>query len=92
MAAAEWAVREELAACYHLAHHHGLDDVVWNHITARVPGEKARFLTHQFGQHYTEVTASGLLKVRPPPERTLGLAAGWAGRAPWLPAALALWG
>jgi ribulose-5-phosphate 4-epimerase/fuculose-1-phosphate aldolase len=60
---AEWAARVELAALYRLAAMFGYDDLVWNHITMRVPGTQHQFLLNQFGLLYTEVTASNLIKV-----------------------------
>jgi len=55
--------REELAAMFRLTAHFGWDDVVWNHITARVPGSDNHFYMHRFGELYTEVTASSLITV-----------------------------
>jgi len=40
----EWATRVDLAACYRLVHHYRMDDLVYNHISARVPGEEGHFL------------------------------------------------
>ncbi|MDT8321892.1 MAG: class II aldolase/adducin family protein [Xanthomonadales bacterium] len=57
---AEWQVRVELAACYRLADLFGFSDIVWNHITARVP-DSEHFLINRFGLRYDEVTASNLL-------------------------------
>ena len=59
----EWEVRVDLAAMFRLTHLFGWDDVVWNHITARVPDTKHTFLMHRFGLLYEEVTASNLIKV-----------------------------
>lgn len=56
-------VRIDLAAMFRLASHYGWDDTVWNHITARVPGSDHHFYMHRFGLHYSEVTASNLIKV-----------------------------
>ena len=39
--APEWETRVDLAACYRLVHHYGMDDLVYNHISARVPARKA---------------------------------------------------
>jgi len=55
--------REELTAMFRLTAHYGWDDVVWNHITARVPGTDNHFYMHRFGELYTEVTASSLITV-----------------------------
>lgn len=57
------AVRTDLAAMFRLTVHFGWDDTVWNHITARVPGEEEHFYMHRFGLHYSEVTASNLITV-----------------------------
>jgi len=60
---AEWQTRVDLAACYRLVHHYGMDDLVYNHISARVPGEEGHFLINAYGMTYDEVTASSLVKV-----------------------------
>lgn len=54
----EWAVRVDLAACYRLVAHYRMTDLVYNHITAKVPGKEGRFLINPFGMLYTEITAS----------------------------------
>ncbi len=59
----EWRVRVELAAMFRLTAHFGWDDTVWNHITARVPGEQSSFLMNRFGLLYREVNASNMIKV-----------------------------
>jgi len=59
----EWATRVDLAACYRLVHHYGMDDLVYNHISARVPGEEDRFLINAYGMTYDEITASSLVKI-----------------------------
>src|SRR5262249_51710577 len=61
--AAEWKVRVELAAAYRLIHHWGWTALIYNHITARVPGDKAHYLINSYGLLYDEVTASNLVKV-----------------------------
>ena len=58
----EWRRRVDLAACYRLADMFGFSDVIWNHITAKVPGT-AHFLINRFGLRYDEVTASNLVTV-----------------------------
>jgi len=60
---AEWATRVELAAFYRLVAHFGLDDLIYNHISARVPGPEEHFLLNPFGLMYDEVKASNLVKV-----------------------------
>ena len=63
MDAAEWAVRVDLAACYRLAAHFGLTDLVYTHISTRVPGHDAHFLINAYGLLFDEITASSLVKV-----------------------------
>jgi ribulose-5-phosphate 4-epimerase/fuculose-1-phosphate aldolase len=59
----EWATRVDLAACYRLVHHFGMDDLVYNHISARVPGEEGHFLINAYGMTYDEISASSLVKI-----------------------------
>lgn len=59
----EWQARVDLAAVYRLLAHYGLDDVIYNHSSMRVPGEPRNFLMKQHDLLYTEVTASNLVKV-----------------------------
>ncbi len=59
----EWAVRLDLAACYRMVAHFGLDDLIYTHISARVPGPDEHFLINPFGLLYEEVSASNLVKV-----------------------------
>ena len=59
----EWQTRVDLAACYRLVHHYRMDDLVYNHISARVPGEEGHFLINAYGMTYDEITASSLVKV-----------------------------
>jgi ribulose-5-phosphate 4-epimerase/fuculose-1-phosphate aldolase len=58
----EWAVRVDLAACYRIAAHFGWTDLIYNHISARVPGTEY-FLLNPFGFRFEEVTASNLVKI-----------------------------
>ena len=63
---AEWGLRLELAACYRLFDHLGWTEAIFNHITVRVPhADQARpqYLINPFGLHYSEVTASNLVKI-----------------------------
>ena len=60
---AEWKLRLELAACYRVFAHMGWTELIFNHITARVPGPDKHYLINPFGLHYSEVTASNLIKV-----------------------------
>ena len=46
----EWQARIDLAALYRLAAHFGYDDLIWNHITMRVPGTDHQFLLNKFGR------------------------------------------
>jgi len=59
----EWAVREDLAAAYRLVAHYGWDDMVFTHLSARVPGPEDHFLLNPFGFLFDEVTASNLVKI-----------------------------
>src|SRR3954467_6205126 len=59
----EWETRTHLAACYRLVHHYGMDDLVYNHISARVPGEEGHFLINAYGMTYDEISASSLVKI-----------------------------
>ena len=60
---AEWEMRVDLAACYRLAAHYDMDDLFATHISARAPGEKEHFLLNPYGMHFSEITASSLVKV-----------------------------
>src|SRR5260370_2089951 len=59
----EWAARVELAACYRIFDMLGWTEMIFNHITLRVPGEKRLFLINPFGLHYREITASSLVLI-----------------------------
>jgi len=59
----EWAVRVDLAACYRLVARFGWDDLVYTHITARVPGTEDQFLINPYGVFFDEITASSLVKI-----------------------------
>jgi ribulose-5-phosphate 4-epimerase/fuculose-1-phosphate aldolase len=63
IAPAEWEQRVNLAACYRLVEHFGWTDLIYTHISARVPGEPGHFLLNRFGLLFDEVTASNLIKV-----------------------------
>ncbi len=60
---AEWNVRVELAALYRLVALHGWDDMIFTHISARVPGPEHHFLINPYGHYFEEMTASSLVKV-----------------------------
>lgn len=61
--ASERDARIDLAACYRLIAHFGMDDLVFTHIAARVPGHPDQFLINPYGLMFHEITASSLLKV-----------------------------
>lgn len=63
VSAEEWQVREDLAAAYRLVAHYGWDDMIFTHISARVPGEDDHFLINPYGYLFDEITASSLVKV-----------------------------
>jgi ribulose-5-phosphate 4-epimerase/fuculose-1-phosphate aldolase len=63
VSAAEWDVRVDLAACYRLVARYGMTDLVYNHITARIPGPEHHILINAYGMLYEEITASSLIKV-----------------------------
>lgn len=56
-------VRVQLAACYRLIAHFGMDDLVYTHISARVPGNQGQFLINPYGLMFNEITASSLVKI-----------------------------
>jgi ribulose-5-phosphate 4-epimerase/fuculose-1-phosphate aldolase len=61
--AAEWRTRVDLAACYRLVAHYGWDDLIFTHISARVPGPETHFLINPYGMMFDEITASSLVKI-----------------------------
>jgi ribulose-5-phosphate 4-epimerase/fuculose-1-phosphate aldolase len=63
MSDAEWEARQQLAACYRIFDRMGWSELIYNHITLRVPGEENAFLINPFGLHYREICASNLVKV-----------------------------
>jgi ribulose-5-phosphate 4-epimerase/fuculose-1-phosphate aldolase len=63
MTEAERALRVQLAAAYRIFNHLGWTEMIFNHITVRVPGPERLFLINPFGLHYSEVTASNLLLI-----------------------------
>ena len=60
---AEWRTRVELAALYRLVALHGWDDMIFTHVSARVPGPEHHFLINPYGYYFDEMTASLLVKV-----------------------------
>lgn len=63
VSAEEWKARVDLAAAYRLVAHYGWDDLIFTHISARVPGADHHFLLNPYGMMFDEVTASSLVKV-----------------------------
>jgi ribulose-5-phosphate 4-epimerase/fuculose-1-phosphate aldolase len=59
----EWQLRVDLAACYRLVALHGWSDLVFTHISARIPGPEHHFLINPYGLMFEEITASSLVKV-----------------------------
>ena len=59
----EWDARVDLAACYRLAVHYRMTDLIYTHISARVPGPEHHFLINAFGLLWDEIRASTLVKV-----------------------------
>jgi len=59
----EWKARVELAATYRIFDMLGWTELIYNHISLRVPGDGNHFLINPFGLHYSEVTASNLVKI-----------------------------
>ena len=60
---AERQVRQDLAAAYRLVAHYGMDDSIYTHISARVPGTDDQFLINPFGMLFRDITASSLVKI-----------------------------
>ena len=60
---AEWETRVNLAAAYRLTALFGWDDLVFTHISARVPGPEHHFLINPYGMMFDEITASSLIKI-----------------------------
>jgi ribulose-5-phosphate 4-epimerase/fuculose-1-phosphate aldolase len=59
----EWKIRVDLAAAYRLVAHYGWDDLVFTHLSARIPGPEHHFLLNPYNLMFEEVTASSLVKV-----------------------------
>jgi len=60
---AEWKARVDLAALYRLVALHGWDDMIFTHISARIPGPEHHFLINPYGMFFDEITASSLVKI-----------------------------
>jgi len=63
VSAEEWQLRVDLAACYRLVAAYGWSDLIFTHISARLPGDEHHFLINPYGMLFDEVTASSLIKV-----------------------------
>ena len=63
MTATETELRKQLAACYRIFDYMGWSEMIYNHITVKIPGDDEHFLINPYGLHYTEVKASNLVKV-----------------------------
>ena len=63
VSAEEWQTRVDLAACYRLVAHFGWSDLVFTHITAKIPGVDNQFLINPYGLLFEEITASSLVKI-----------------------------
>src|ERR1700733_9520626 len=57
------AIRVDLAACYRLVALYGWDDLIFTHISARIPGPEHQFLINPYGYFFEEITASSLVKI-----------------------------
>ena len=63
VSAEEWELRVDLAACYRLIAMYGWDDLVFTHVSVRIPGPEHHFLINPYGLMFDEITASSLVKV-----------------------------
>ena len=63
VSAEEWQVRVDLAALYRLVALYGWDDLIYTHISARIPGPEHHFLINPYGLLFEEITASSLVKI-----------------------------
>lgn len=61
----EWRLRCDLAAAYRLIAHFGMDDLIYTHLSVRLPGKEHRFLLNPYGMMFDEITASSLVVVDP---------------------------
>lgn len=59
----EWKARVDLAACYRMVARFGMDDLIYNHISMRVPGHEDQFLLNPYGFLFEEITASSLVRI-----------------------------
>src|SRR5262245_32533104 len=63
VSAEEWQARVDLAAAYRLTALYGWDDLIFTHISSRVPGPEHHFLINPYGLMFDEITASSLVKI-----------------------------
>jgi len=63
VSAEEWQLRVDLAACYRLVAMFHWDDLIFTHISARLPGREHHFLINPYGMMFDEITASSLVKI-----------------------------
>jgi len=63
VSAEEWQLRVDLAACYRLVAMFHWDDLIFTHISARLPGREHHFLINPYGMMFDEITASNLVKI-----------------------------
>src|ERR1700727_101750 len=63
VSAEEWQARGDLAALYRLVALSGWDDLIYTHISARIPGPEHHFLINPYGMLFEEITASSLVKI-----------------------------
>ena len=63
VSAEEWQVRVDLACAYRMVAHYGWDDLIFTHLSARIPGPEHHFLLNPYNLMFEEVTASSLVKV-----------------------------
>jgi len=63
VSAEEWQLRVDLAACYRLVAAYGWSDLVFTHVSARIPGPEHHFLINPYGLMFDEITASSLVKI-----------------------------
>ncbi|MFC7736224.1 class II aldolase/adducin family protein [Roseomonas sp. GCM10028921] len=63
MSAEEWSIRCDLAALYRLVAHHRMTDLIYTHISARIPGPEHHFLINRYGVLFHDMRASDLVKI-----------------------------
>ena len=63
VSAEEWEIRVDLAAAYRMVAYYGWDDLIFTHLSARIPGPEHHFLLNPYNLMFEEVTASSLIKV-----------------------------